>query len=67
MAHSALHHESWCYDVTKIDFYTLSKDNLLMSKPNQSLEVAACVTSLSYHPEEPSILAAGLFNGILFF
>lgn len=37
-----------------------------MSKPSQSLEVAACVTSLVYHPEEPSILAAGLFNGIYF-
>ncbi|KZC13094.1 WD repeat-containing protein 34 [Dufourea novaeangliae] len=31
--------------------------------PNKILEINACVTTLAYHPTEPSILAAGLFNG----
>ncbi|XP_031784115.1 WD repeat-containing protein 34-like [Nasonia vitripennis] len=63
VAHSATHHDTWCNDLTKIEFYNLSKDNLLMSTPSKTLEASSCVTSLFYHPEEPSIIAAGLFNG----
>lgn len=55
----------WCYDMTHVELYNISEDNQLMSKPNRTLEASACITSLEYHPDEPSILAAGLFNGTL--
>lgn len=63
VGHSAIRHEAWCNDLTKIDFFNLSKDNLLTPHPSKSLEVSSCITSLLYHPEEPSIISAGLFNG----
>ncbi|KAL7294875.1 hypothetical protein TKK_0011799 [Trichogramma kaykai] len=63
IGHSVTQHKSWCNDITKVDLYNLSKDNLLMTVPTKSLEVSSCVTTLLYHPDEPSILAAGLFDG----
>ncbi|XP_011499211.1 PREDICTED: WD repeat-containing protein 34-like [Ceratosolen solmsi marchali] len=63
VSHSATYHVTWCDDLTKIEFYNLSKDDQLISTPCKTLEVPSCVTSLVYHPEEPSIIVAGLFNG----
>ena len=65
VGYSTIKHSTWCNDVTKIDLFNLSKDNQLMSVPNKTLEINSCCTYLLYHPEEPSILAAGLFNGWL--
>ena len=63
IGHSAKSHENWCDHLSEIKFYKLSRQDQLTETPAKSLEIQSCVTKLSYHPTEPSILAAGLFNG----
>ncbi|XP_015184133.1 PREDICTED: WD repeat-containing protein 34-like [Polistes dominula] len=63
VSHSAVYHETWCDHPTQIKLYGLSREDQLSDNPNKTLEVNSCVTTLSYHPVEPSILAAGLLNG----
>ncbi|XP_043289383.1 cytoplasmic dynein 2 intermediate chain 2-like [Venturia canescens] len=63
VSHSVIHHETWCNHLSEIKFYKISGDDKLEETPNKTLEVQSCVTNLAYHPTEPAILAAGLFNG----
>ncbi|XP_035733830.1 WD repeat-containing protein 34-like [Vespa mandarinia] len=63
VSHSVVYHETWCDHLSKIQLYSLSREDKLSDISNKTLEVNSCVTVLSYHPVEPSILAAGLFNG----
>lgn len=60
---SAIQHLTWCDHLSKIQLYGLSREDQFSDVPNKVLEVNSCVATLSYHPVEPSILAAGLFNG----
>ncbi|XP_015602970.1 WD repeat-containing protein 34 isoform X2 [Cephus cinctus] len=63
VSHSVVYHETYCDHLSKIKFYDLTKDYQLPIEPKKVLNLNSCVTSLSYHPTEPSIIAAGLFNG----
>lgn len=63
VSHSVVYHETWCDHLSKIQLYSLSREDKFSDISNKSLEVNSCVTTLSYHPMEPSILATGLFNG----
>lgn len=62
VSHGVAYHETWCDHLSKIQLYHRAKDSFT-NVPSKILETNACVTTLSYHPSEPSILAAGLFNG----
>ena len=64
LSYSVTLHENWCDHLSKIKLYYFTRDNKFPSAPNKVLETNSCVTSLLYHPHEPSILAAGLFNGM---
>ncbi|XP_003701421.1 cytoplasmic dynein 2 intermediate chain 2 [Megachile rotundata] len=57
------YHETWCDHLSKIQLYDQSKEDGFTNNLNKTLETNACVTTLVYHPTEPSIIAAGLFNG----
>ncbi|KAH0948373.1 hypothetical protein HN011_010971 [Eciton burchellii] len=61
VGHSYTYHESWCDHLSSIQLYSLTADDL-MDAPVKTLETSGCVTTLCYHPAEPSILAAGLSN-----
>ncbi|XP_046746327.1 cytoplasmic dynein 2 intermediate chain 2-like isoform X3 [Diprion similis] len=63
LSYSAVCHDTWCNHTSSIRIFNFTKEDQFPSTPNRSLEVNSCVTALSYHPVEPSILAAGLFNG----
>ncbi|XP_031843226.1 cytoplasmic dynein 2 intermediate chain 2 [Nomia melanderi] len=63
VSQGASYHETWCDHLSKIQLYNQTKDGIFMDSPNKILETNACVTTLAYHPTEPSILAVGLFNG----
>ena len=52
-------HEDWCDHSSWVQLFNINKS----STPSRFLEVGACVTALSAHPFEPSILAAGLYDG----
>lgn len=57
------YHETWCDHLSKIQLYNQTKEGIFTDNPNKTLETNACVTTLAYHPTEPSIIAVGLFNG----
>lgn len=60
------YHETWCYHPSKIQLYSQTKEGNFTEEDCKILPTSACVTSLAYHPTEPSIIAAGLFNGNLY-
>lgn len=57
------YHETWCNHLSKIQLYNRTKDGSFTDNPNKTLETDSCVSTLAYHPTEPSVIAAGLFNG----
>lgn len=59
------YHETWCDHLSKMQLYNQTKEGSFTDNPNKTLETNACITTLAYHPTEPSIIAAGLFNGSL--
>ncbi|XP_054011783.1 cytoplasmic dynein 2 intermediate chain 2-like [Hylaeus anthracinus] len=63
VSHGIPYHETWCDHLSKIHLYSQTKDNDFLNTPSKTLETNSCITSLAYHPNEPSIIAAGLFNG----
>ncbi|XP_076759586.1 cytoplasmic dynein 2 intermediate chain 2 [Xylocopa sonorina] len=63
VSYGVLYHQTWCDHLSKIELYNQMKDGGFTDNPNKTLETNACVTTLAYHPSEPSIIAAGLFNG----
>lgn len=63
VSHSISYHENWCNHLSKILLYDLTKEGSFPEDASKTLETNACVTSLLYHPTEPSIVAAGLFSG----
>lgn len=63
VSHGISYHESWCDHLSKILLYDHTKEGSFSEDASKSLETNACVMALSYHPTEPSILAAGLFSG----
>lgn len=58
-------HESWCRHTSQVCMWNLAKRDLCPNKPDCTLEVECCVTTVAFHPERPAILAAGLFVGKL--
>lgn len=63
ISHSVAQHETWCEHLSKIALYDFTKDDRLINDPNVVLETDSCVTAISFHPTESSVLAAGLSNG----
>ncbi|PNF15363.1 WD repeat-containing protein 34 [Cryptotermes secundus] len=56
-------HESWCDHSGNVHLFNINRQDFSDSAPSKTLETRSCVTSLSAHPYEPSILAAGTFSG----
>ncbi|KAK2586223.1 hypothetical protein KPH14_001481 [Odynerus spinipes] len=63
VSHRFTYHTEWCSHFSKVQLYALSKEDKLSDVPNKTLNINSCVTTLSYHPEEPMILGGGLHNG----
>ncbi|KDR08919.1 WD repeat-containing protein 34-like [Zootermopsis nevadensis] len=56
-------HESWCDHSGNVHLFNINRQDFSDSVPSKTLETRSCVTSLSAHPYEPSILAGGTFSG----
>lgn len=59
---SHIYHEAWCDHLSAIQLYNLTIEDNFTDAPTKTLETNGCISTLSYHPTEPSILAAGLSN-----
>lgn len=59
---SHTYHEEWCNHLSTIQLYNLTTEDNVADAPIKTLETNGCVTTLCYHPTEPSIFATGLSN-----
>ncbi|XP_028046456.1 WD repeat-containing protein 34 isoform X2 [Monomorium pharaonis] len=59
---SHTYHEAWCDHLSMIQLYNLTTEDNVADTPAKTLETNGCITTLCFHPTEPSILAAGLSN-----
>jgi len=57
---------SWCEDNSVVSIWSIFRRDFDPVKPNVNIDVGACVTSLAFHPSNPSILAGGSFNGEIY-
>ncbi|PSN43131.1 hypothetical protein C0J52_10485 [Blattella germanica] len=59
-------HENWCDHSASVYMFNINRQDLSSAlTPNKTLETSSCVVSLSSHPFEPSILAAGTYREVL--
>ncbi|XP_067015238.2 cytoplasmic dynein 2 intermediate chain 2 isoform X2 [Anabrus simplex] len=65
LAYSELEHDSdsWCDHMGSIHLFNIDRRDFSPTNPSKILETSSCVTCVSAHPREPSILAAGTFVG----
>lgn len=59
-------HTSWCEDQSVVSIWCIFRRDFDHDKPNVNIDVGSCVTSLAFHPSNPSILAGGTFNGEIY-
>ncbi|KAJ9599617.1 hypothetical protein L9F63_009934 [Diploptera punctata] len=58
--YALLDHDDWCDHTGWVHIFNINRS---CTSPSRSLEAASCLSCLSAHPSEPSILAAGLYDG----
>jgi len=57
-------HVGWCtHSSSSLAFWNVHRRQLSLDIPDTSLELDCCCLSLAYHPQQPTILAGGMFNG----
>jgi len=59
-------HTSWCEHTSVVSIWCIFWWDFSNEKPNFNIDVGSCVTSLSFHPTNPSVLAGGTFNGEIY-
>jgi len=59
-------HNSWCDDSSTVSIWCIFRRDFNSEKPNINIDVESCVSSLAFHPSNPSILAGGTFNGKIY-
>jgi len=57
---------SWCDYHSCISLWGIFRREFNQKKPNENIEVDNCLTSLAFHPTEPSILAGGTHDGMIY-
>jgi WD40 repeat protein len=59
-------HHTWCEHSSAVSIWSIFRRDFDPLKPNADIDVGNCVTSLAFHPENPTLLAGGTFNGEIF-
>lgn len=63
-AYGSPNHEGWCQDRAGLCFWNIMRRNVGESgKADVVVEVPCSLMCISFHPEEPTIIVGGLFNG----
>lgn len=58
-----LDHSGWCTHRAGVATWNVFKKDMNPEKPENVLETMSCVMCVACHPEMPSVVAAGTFNG----
>uniref|UniRef100_A0A146L241 WD repeat-containing protein 34 n=2 Tax=Lygus hesperus TaxID=30085 RepID=A0A146L241_LYGHE len=56
-------HSGWCQHESAVHFYNISKHKIDTTKPDRVISINSCISSLSMHPYEPSVVALGTHLG----
>ncbi|XP_014665171.1 PREDICTED: WD repeat-containing protein 34-like, partial [Priapulus caudatus] len=56
-------HEDWCTHKGAFCMWNIDRPHLNPGKPDFVMETPACMTSIAFHPTEPTLIAGGYFNG----
>ena len=57
-------HVGWCnHSSATLAFWNIMRRQIDVAKADFTLETECCCMCLAYHPERPTIIAGGLFNG----
>eukprot|EP00698_Gefionella_okellyi_P010806 TRINITY_DN2834_c0_g1_i1.p1 TRINITY_DN2834_c0_g1~~TRINITY_DN2834_c0_g1_i1.p1 ORF type:complete len:512 (+),score=97.55 TRINITY_DN2834_c0_g1_i1:272-1807(+) len=64
-AHGSNTHKGWCPHRGFLCAWNMQKSHVNTTKPDIILETSSCVMSVAFHPQQPSLLAGGLYNGVV--
>lgn len=63
LSFSCTQHDDWCSHCSGVHLYNVDRNNFNGAVPTRILETSSCVRSVSMHPYEPSVIAAGTYSG----
>ena len=66
VAYGKTNHEAWCEHHSSVSTWGIFRREFDAKKPNQTIEVSNCVTTIEFHPSDPVILAGGTMNGEIY-
>jgi len=56
-------HEDWCTHKSSLRTWNLNKRLVTSEKPDAVVELSSCLMTISFHPQEPALIAGANFNG----
>jgi WD40 repeat protein len=57
---------SWCEYHSCVSLWGIFRREFNAKKPHENIEVDNCLTTLAFHPTNPSVLAGGSHDGIIY-
>lgn len=66
VAYGKTNHQTWCEHHSAISTWGIFRREFDPKKPNMTIELQNCVTTIEFHPSDPVILAGGTMNGEIF-
>ena len=65
-AYGALDRNDWPHTPSMLCCWSVFRRSLDPAKADVAIELPGCLTCLAFHPEDPSLLAGGAYNGDVF-
>ena len=59
-------HENWCTHKSSLCTWNLDRKGMKPDKPDTTVDLSCCLTSIAFHPKRPSYIAGASFNGNIF-
>jgi len=66
IAYGKTNHDTWCEHHSTVSTWGIFRREFDPKKPNLSIEVSNCLTTIDFHPSDPLILAGGTMNGEIY-
>jgi len=66
VAYGRTNHTTWCEHHSAVSTWGIFRREFDAKKPNKTIEVSNCLTTIEFHPSDPLILAGGTINGEIY-